>query len=389
MTKGIGFETMRGAGNSWRGGVVLIANWLHTLRAHHRADTRLLLVEALHGTPVPSELIPLADGVVTYPHLRRFRPAWVWNHAQRRLLNKQLLPDKVLREQGVDVLICGVLERQTALPTLAVITDFQHRHLPEYFDAKEIAWRDAEFGKTAERATRVLVSGESVRADFETFAPQYADKVRVVPPISYIPEDIYARSPRYVLEKYSLPEKFAYLPNQFWQHKNHLVVFNALAELRTRGQNVFVVCTGHVGDSRNADYFSLVLQTLSRLGLREQVAILGSVPRADVFALIRQSAFVHTPSRFEGYGLSLDEARGVGKRVLASDLPAHREQNAPGVEYFSPTNADELAEKLGVLWQNTRAGPDAAMEDAARQAQPIRMRASAENLMQVVTQVLP
>ena len=70
--------------------------------------------------------------------------------------------------------------------------------------------------------------------------------------------------------------------------------------------------------------------------LNEQVHYLGTVPRDDVFDLIRQSICVLNPSLFEGWGYAVDEAASVGKRILASDIAAHREQAAPACEYFDP-----------------------------------------------------
>ncbi len=387
MTITIGFETLRGAGTSWRAGSVYFADLLRALRATYSNRIRLLLVDAHHGTPTPQELVPLTDGVIAYPHLKRGSVTWALNHAQHRLFQRALLPDRVLKQQGLDVLLTGVLERQTTLPTFALLADFQHLHLPELFRASEIAWRNAEYLKTAERATRVLLFSKAVRADFEKFAPNVASKARVLAPVSYVPDEIYARDPKEILQTYALPEKFVYLPNQFWQHKNHLRAFDALRHVRARGENIFVVCTGATEDHRNPAYFSEILQMLARWGLREQVVLLGSVPRDDVFALMRQAAFVWNPSRFEGFGLSLAEARAIGKRALVSDLPAHREQDAPCVTYFDPNDAQDLTEKLAGLWRASTAGPDAALETAARRAQPARVRAYAETLMQLLGEV--
>lgn len=380
----IGLETLRGAGDSWRAGSIYYADLLHALRATYADNVRMLLVEALHGTRVPNELKPLGDGLVAYPELKRYTATWVMNHAMHRLLNHPVLPDRVLKQHGIDVLICGVLERRTTVPTLALLADFQHLYLPELFEAQEIAWRNGEYYKTAERATRVVLFSEAVRADYVAFAPAYADKACVLPPASHIPESVYERDPREILKTYSLPEKFVYLPNQFWQHKNHLLAFEAIRLAQMRGEAPFVVCSGSPGDNRNAGYFSQVLQSLSRLGVRNSVALLGNIPRADVFALIRQAAFVLNPSRFEGYGLALAEAHAIGKRVLASDLPAHREQNVPCSEYFDPNNADELATKMMALWKNASAGPDVALERDARHAQPERVRRYAEQWMELI-----
>ncbi len=389
MNFGIGFEVMRGSGASWQGGVTLFGDLIHALRITYPNELRLYAVEALHGTPVPEEFKSITDGTIAYPLLERGSPSWALNHARHKLLKSDLLPDRVLKANGVQALVCGVLERWTSLPTLALITDFQHRHFPEFFDASEIRYRDGEYFKTAERASRLLVSTKSVLADLQTFAPQYADKARILPPVSVVPEEIYTRAPEEILQVYGLPAKFIYLPNQFWQHKNHRVAFEAVRRLKERGERVTIVCTGAPIDSRNAAYFSEILQTLARWKIRSEIVLLGSVPRADVFALIRQAVCVLNPSLFEGFGLSLAEARAVGKRVLASDLPAHREQNVPCAEYFDPHDAADLASKLAALWSTAAPGPDLALEAQARQAQPSRVRAYAEQFMQIAREVAP
>lgn len=387
MTIGIGFETLRGSGPQWRAGAVYHSDMLHALRIAYGQQVRLLLVEAQHGTPIPDELKALGDGIVSYPSLKRYSPTWALDHARRRVLGGQLLPDRALRQQGVNVLVCGVLERHVSLPTLAYLADFQHIHLPELFQPNEIAWRNAEYFKTAERATRIIFTTNAVLQDYRAFAPQYADKGRVVQPVSHVPDAIYAHDPREIVQVYHLPDKFVYLPNHFWQHKNHILTFEALSKVQAGFSDVFVVCTGNPGDSRNSEYTSRVLQLISKLGLRENIAILGSVSRDDVFALMRQAAFVLNPSRFEGMGLSLAEAHAVGKRVLASDLPAHREQDVPCATFFDFNSVDALASAFAALWETTTAGPDPILEAQARALQPQRQRRYGEQLMQIIRQV--
>jgi glycosyltransferase involved in cell wall biosynthesis len=387
MTLGLGVEIMRGSGASWRGGSVLFGDLMRALRETYPTDLRVLLVQPADGTPFPADMVPLSDATVSYPRLKRWTGTWAWNHARQRLARTDLLPDRMLKQMGIHVLLCGVLERWTSLPTLALLTDFQHRHLPEMFDATEIRWRDQQFAKTAARASLVLVTTNSVLADLVNFVPQYASKARVLPPVSYVPPDTYDLPPAEILDTYALPQKFVYLPNQFWQHKNHMTAFEAVRSLVAGGMEINVVCTGAPIDSRNAAYFSEILQALARWKIRKQVLLLGSVPRSVVFALIRQAVCVLNPSRFEGFGLSLGEARAVGKRVVVSDIPPHREQNVPCAEYFEPLDPDDLAAKLAMVWEATEPGPDPALEARARQAQPARVRAYAENFMALVREV--
>lgn len=150
-----------------------------------------------------------------------------------------------------------------------------------------------------------------------------------------------------------------------------------------------LVCTGYPGDYRHPEYVAELFRDVSRWGVRSQVAFLGVVSRDEMFMLMRQSVCVLNPSLFEGYGMSVEEARALGKLVLLSDIPAHREQNPPGAVFFDPRDHEDLARKLEQIWREKAPGPDQELEVEARQSRPQRLRASAEAFMSVVSEVLP
>jgi len=275
------------------------------------------------------------------------------------------------------------------VPTLGWLPDFQHVHLPQMFSDEERRHRDVSFLRIAETSTRLILLSECVRRDFEAFAPRYAAKARPVRPVTRVPDVIYKKDPKSAANLYHLPDKFAYLPSQFWKHKNHFATLQAVRILKDRGVNVFVVCTGLPADYRHPDYFADVLKEVSRLGVRDNVAFLGTVPREHVFGLIRQSVCVLNPSLFEGYGLSVDEARSVGKHLLLSDIPPHREQNPPQALFFDPDDYEDQAAKLARLWREKSPGPDKDLENEARLVQPARIRAYAAAFRSVIDEVLP
>ena len=262
-----------------------------------------------------------------------------------------------------------------SVPSLVWIPDFQHRRLPDNFTPDERNGRDYYFTAQIGWATLVVVTSDEVRRDLEAFAPGQAGKARLLRYVANIPADVYTQDPRAALAKYHLPEKFIYLPNQFWQHKNHRLVFEALALLASRGVRPAIVSTGSPIDYRQLAHFADLMQMLSRLNIREQFIFLGQVPRADVFQLIRQARCVLNPSKFEGLGLSVAESISVGKRVLVSDLPSLREQAAPGARYFDPNQADDLAAQLEEVWTTLAPGPDGPLEAAARAELPRRQAA--------------
>ncbi len=299
-------------------------------------------------------------------------------------------PDETMRENGVDCVFSVVMEPRldVSVPLMVWIYDVQHHHFPELLSGRERRERDMVLTRESERATRLIAKSTSVAQDVEQFFPGARGKVRILNWVSQIPAGAYDNAPAHVARKYNLPETFFYLPNQFWMHKNHTLVVDALERLRARNVYPVVVCTGKPHDDRNAEYVGELLSKIFALNLREQFLVLGSVPRADVYALMRQSLAVLNPSRFEGFGLSVSEAKSLGKRVLVSDLPSLREQDAPGARYFNGNDAQELADNLEQLWRTIPPGPDFELEGQARAALPARQRAFASKFLDVARETI-
>jgi glycosyltransferase involved in cell wall biosynthesis len=272
------------------------------------------------------------------------------------------------------------------IPTVATVVwipDLQHVRLPGGFTPDDRASRDSVFRAQAHAATRLLVKSSEVQHDLAAFVPSQAAKVRCINYVAVIPSETYRDDPREGLADYHLPEKFIYLPNQFWQHKNHKLVFEALSRLRSQGMQPTIVSTGNPFDYRRPAYFAELMQMLSRLNVRDQFIFLGQVPRSDVFRLMRQAICVLNPSTFEGFGMSVAECKSLGKRVLVSDLAPLREQAAPEAVYFDPGDAGDLAAKMAAVWAATPPGPDLEMEPAARAELPRRQTAFGRELLQL------
>ena len=383
MTK-IGFSLMGSEG--WQAGSVYLSDLLAAIREISPNDTSISLILPASESHLPPEMASLVDDVVRPPTFRRLTMRWALDRSIKRVFDRDLFEHYTLKRHGIDLLALDC-RCMTWMPTLAWIPDFQHVHLPEMFSEADLRHRDRMFMSLIKRSAKIILISQSVKQDFDLFAPAYSHKARVVNPVSYIPESIYETDPEPIRQLYNLPKNFIYLPNQFWKHKNHATVFEALSILKQEGKEIFLVCSGYPGDSRHLSHFAGLLQQLSLGGIRDQVAFLGLIPRDHVFMLMRQSVCVLNPSLFEGYGMTVDEARSIGKQVLASDIPSHREQNPPGAVFFDPHDSQDLAAKLNELWHTKLAGPDEAMEAVARQRQPGRRTDYAKAFMAVVSEI--
>lgn len=406
----LAFETYTGSG--WAAGTITIRDLLAALHTLGDARPILEMVE-WWGTDQKDYAAyrPFVDGSLhpPFPKPRPTpKPARVLFAQQPQSVRKRLRhvldrifetpplpppptrPDELMRRLGVDCVFSVTLEHRTDISTalLVWIYDLQHHHLSDLLEPQELERRNRIIEREAAHATRLIVKSESVRADLATFLPQYEDKIRVMHFVSDIPDHAYTTEPQIILRQYNLPDRFIYLPNQFWQHKNHLRVIDALALLGQSDIFPTVVCTGSIQDHRNPDYFRRVMQKIERTRLQEQFLILGMIPRDDVFALMRQSLCVMNPSLFEGFGLSASEAVSLGKRTLLSDLPCLREQNPPDALYFDPTSTTELAEKIREVWSTAAPGPDLPREAIARAALGGRQQTFAREFMEIVNEAV-
>ena len=361
-------------GNEWQAGVSYMKALLHALRQNYSGSVNPFILTANTKDDVPVALMGQQVEILKIDESRGWISSWKMK--------------RTLKHHQIDLVFGLLLQRRYGrVPTLSWIPDFQHIHLPEMFSDLECRKRNKKFLKTSEICSYVILMSETVKKDFEFFAPKYSDKARVLRSVSYIPESIYDVDPRSVIQLYNLPEKFIYLPNQFWKHKNHETAFRALKLMKDRGSVAFVVCSGYPVDYRHPNYFSDLLQKVSCWGIRDQIAFLGLIHKEHVLSLMRQAICVLNPSLFEGFGLSVDEARSIGKRVLVSDIPAHREQDPPKAIFFDPYSYEDIAERLTAIWRATPPGPDVKLERDARESLRNRLRAFADSFVSIVREV--
>lgn len=236
-------------------------------------------------------------------------------------------------------------------PAIAWFPDLQHRRLPQLFSAPARWRRDLGFRAQIAAGRHILLSSESARNDFRKFYPRATNEISVVRFAAQPVADVLMATPSNILAQYGLPSKYFYLPNQFWRHKNHQIVINALTILKTLGSDVVVVATGSPDDPREADYFGGLMRQVEDRGLKLSFRYLGMIPLDHVYALLRTSMALVNPSRFEGWSTTVEEAKSFGVPMILSDIDVHREQTGSKALYFGVDDAESLANHLRQLSQ--------------------------------------
>ncbi len=378
----------------WVAGTYYLRNLLVALRslaAGERPETVLLVSDQEQ-----------ADSSETFkPYVDQFLHMPADNFLQRQILraqrrlNVRMGPEpplaSYLRAHQIDALFAAQAQfgPQFSIPLLTWIPDFQHLHLPEMFSVQDVRSRNRGYSLIANYADCVILSSQTALHDFAAFVPSLARKARVVPFVAQVPADVYASDPAWVCERYNLPRRFVYLPNQFWKHKNHSIVVRALALVKAQHSNLTIVCTGNTKDYRNPLYFTQLQETISVEGLSDNLLILGMIPHDHVFQLMRQSLAILKPSLFEGWSTTVEEAKSIGKQMILSEIPVHREQSPPRAIFFDPGNPGALAAWLVKISEENPPGPDYELEAAAREQLPERTREFGRTVVELVREFVP
>jgi glycosyltransferase involved in cell wall biosynthesis len=383
----IGLEMF--SAKEWIGGAIYLRNLVYTLAALPPAEQPQL--QLLYDELAEPDLVDdLRNFAFVDPHLANprvksnFRLARrAWGAAKRRA--GWLFPtpptDLQVVYPGFGPVIPGTVH-------IHWIPDFQHLVLPEFFSAEECKHRTAAFTEIAAKRTMLFLSSMAALHDFNRFFPDAVVMPRVWSFCSVFSER--ERGGRDPITAYQLPEKFAYVANQFWRHKDHTTLLVALARLRERGLEISLVCTGLERDVRAPGYFDELMSLATELGVRNQVRTLGMVSRADQIEIFRHAAVVVQPSLFEGWSTVVEDAKALAAPILVSDLPVHREQTA-GMERawtFKPRDPDALASRLAEIWPTLPKRPDPAEEAAVAVAHQKRVVETGRCFIAVVRDAL-
>ncbi|MBS1917780.1 MAG: glycosyltransferase family 4 protein [Bacteroidetes bacterium] len=225
------------------------------------------------------------------------------------------------------------------------VPDLQEKHYPSFFTEEEILARNAFYNELAQNQDEVVFSSESSKQDFFHFFPDAKIKPHVikfaVTHASFAHIDF-----EEVRKKFALPSNYFICPNQFWVHKNHKVVVEAIAQLNVEGIAANVVFTGKEHDYRNPAYTDDIKKLAAESGHPDAFRFLGFIDRSEQLVIMQHATALIQPSLSEGWSTTIEDALSLEKWVICSDIPANKEQVHENVSFFEATNPIQLAEIL-------------------------------------------
>lgn len=337
----------------YKGGVNYLKNLFYAVHKFHQDKVEITLFVP---SDISNEYLDIFDPyaiIVKTNILKRKSLPWFCSKIADRFFEYDFLTYNMLKKHQINVVShSNFVFPDRKIKSLNWIPDFQYIHYSGLWTEVQLNATKKLHGNLIEKSDAIVLSSYAAFDDFKINHLKYKDKVSVLNFVSQPDKEIEFLikniENKEIKKNYRIDKPFFYVPNQFWSHKNHIIVFEAIKILKDKGIDALVVTSGLMSDYRNGNnHVEKLFKYVIDNSLEDNVLFLGLIPYGHVIKLILMADCVINPSYFEGWSSSVEEAKTVGKRILLSNIPVHLEQAPQFGVYFDPDDAVELANKMG------------------------------------------
>lgn len=150
-----------------------------------------------------------------------------------------------------------------------------------------------------------------------------------------------------VEEKINTPPKYIFYPAQFWEHKNHKNLIKAIALLKNRISDIYLIL---VGSERNS--MAKIKEYIAANGINEYISIQGFVSDGQMKYLYKNAVALVMPTYFGPTNIPPLEAMVLGCPAIVSDKYAMKEQIGNAGLLCNPDSPESIADCILQVWNN-------------------------------------
>ena len=336
---------------TWLGGLNVILNLINSILKSRTFNSKIKIVLITNSKRKIKKLI-LNKDVEIIEDLKFFKQNMfikILDKISIILIGKTIFLEKFFIKYNVDYISHTTLVtgNNSLAKSIVWIPDFQYLYFPEFFSFKYKMLKMLNLKIYKKHAYKILLSSNTASKDLKKICNISKNKV-IINKFSFNVE-----SPKnlkkftHLKKKYSLKRDFFYMPNQYWLHKNHKIIIEALNKMSKQSkENIIIYSSGSKKDYRHPQNFHNLIKLVNKYKLQKNYVYLGLIPFVDVISLIYYSLAVINPSYFEGWSSSVEQAKAYNKKVILSQIDVHKEQNPKYAYYFRPDDSKKCSKIL-------------------------------------------
>ncbi|MEE9450877.1 MAG: glycosyltransferase family 1 protein [Ignavibacteriaceae bacterium] len=229
------------------------------------------------------------------------------------------------------------------VPVIITMHDIQEYHYPEYFTTSQKLHRKINNINAINESDHIIVSFDHIKNDLLKYFDVKESKISICPPP--FADNWFTSKQETKWEElsknYNLRKNYLLYPAATWEHKNHISLVKVLKQLRDKGNDIELVCTGN-----KTKYFSKIESVINELKLSPQIHFLGIVPEADLIGLYKNSSLVVIPTLYEAGSGPLYEAMRYRVPVICSIVTSLPETMGSDEFIFNPKNVNSLSKLI-------------------------------------------
>lgn len=235
---------------------------------------------------------------------------------------------------------------------IATVHDLAFRHFPKTFPSADRAKLNLLLGATVRKATRIIAVSESTKQDLVRFFPDLPEaKIRVIH--HGVNTGSFAVEPDEderdaLLAHYGLTSgSYALYVGAIQPRKNLVRLIAAFEAAKLRHPDMKLVIVGE-----RAWLSDSIVERMKRSPFSEDIVRTGKVPFRELPIWYRNARCFVFPSLYEGFGLPALEAMASGTPTLLGNASSLPEVGGDAALYADPLSEADIAEKLGMLWED-------------------------------------
>jgi glycosyltransferase involved in cell wall biosynthesis len=277
------------------------------------------------------------------------------SNSQRRLR----LIQKAMSKHKIDFIFFPIWTDycwEWGIPFAFVVHDLQHRIQPEFPEVSlipHVEWnrREEFFSRAIARARLVVADSEEGKRNVLRFYDCDAGKIRILPYTLPSCSTIKVSEERRqeVVDHLNIPRRFFFYPANFWLHKNHYRIIEAIGLVkRIHGVEIPIVFVGKTYPEWET---SPIFKTLAgSYSVEDQIYYRGYVSDEKLAALYKTAVGLVMPTYFGPTNIPYIEAFFYECPVIASDIPGIREQVGKAALLVNPKDTEAISNAMYRIW---------------------------------------